>query len=268
MQALTLEKEGVETIPFGSSSELFGAKRLAPHFSLRNGDDIVHPPRQLEDKCNQWVVGSNPPRRAFKKHWHLPVFFVIFNNMSKWQKYYDDTKNKQPAKILVEALSFVENKNRALDLGAGALVDSGYLLSLGFEVVAVDREKFPEQIVDEKFSFVQSSYNDYEFPEDSFDLISAQFSLPFNGADGFEVLWQKIISSLKPGGVFVGQLFGLNDEWNNSETKLVFHSKKQVEDLFAGLEILKLVEIERDGKLASGEPKHWHLFNIIVRKKA
>lgn len=187
--------------------------------------------------------------------------------MSKWQSYYDDTKDRQPAKILVEALSFVANKNRALDLGAGALTDSKYLLSLGFEVVAVDQERFSDQIDDDKFSFVQSSYGDYEFTENSFDLISAQFSLPFNGADGFEVLWQKIISSLKSGGIFVGQLFGLNDEWNNSETKLVFHSKKQVEDLLAGLEILKLVEIERDGKLASGEPKHWHLFNIIIRKK-
>ncbi|HRH22150.1 MAG TPA: class I SAM-dependent methyltransferase [bacterium] len=188
--------------------------------------------------------------------------------MSKWQSYYDDTKDRQPAKILVEAVSFVANKNRALDLGAGALTDSKYLLSLGFEVVAVDQEKFSDQIDDDKFSFMQSSYQNYEFPEDSFDLINAQFSLPFNGKDGFEILWQKIILALKQDGLFVGQFFGLNDEWNTAESKLIFHSKEQVEVMLSGLEILKLVEIERDGKLASGEPKHWHLFNIIVRKKA
>lgn len=187
--------------------------------------------------------------------------------MSKWQGYYEDTKNKPVSKLLLEALPLVVNRGRALDLGAGALVDSKYLLSLGFVVVALDQEKFAEQIVDEKFTFVQSAYNDYEFPEASFDLISAQWSLPFQGPVDFEKLWRKMIDSLKPGGLFVGQLFGLNDEWNLSDTKLAFHSKEQVGKLLAELEILKLEELERDGELANGQPKHWHVFYVIARKK-
>lgn len=186
--------------------------------------------------------------------------------MSNWQRHYQDTKNKPVSKLLLEALPLVANEKRALDLGAGALVDSKYLLSVGFEVVAVDREKFADQIDNEKFSFVQSSYDDYEFPEASFDLISAQYSLPFNGPVDFEKLWQGIIRSLRLGGIFVGQLFGLNDEWNVVGSKLVFHSRGQVEALLSGLEILKLEDVERDGKLANGQSKRWHLFNIIVRK--
>jgi SAM-dependent methyltransferase len=196
----------------------------------------------------------------------MSVFFVIFKHMSNWQRHYQDTKNKPVSKLLLEALPLVANEKRALDLGAGALVDSKYLLSVGFEVVAVDREKFADQIDNEKFSFVQSSYDDYEFPEASFDLISAQYSLPFNGPVDFEKLWQGIIRSLRLGGIFVGQLFGLNDEWNVVGSKLVFHSRGQVEALLSGLEILKLEDVERDGKLANGQSKRWHLFNIIVRK--
>lgn len=188
--------------------------------------------------------------------------------MSTWQGYYQNTKDKPPSKWLLEALPFVKNKVKALDLGAGALVESKYLLSLGFEVVAVDKELFRGQIVNGKFTFVQSAYGDYAFPVGDFDLVTAQYALPFNGQSGFTELWEKIVSSLKPDGVFVGQLFGPRDEWNVDETKLAFHTRAQIEALLAGLEVLKLEEVEKDGKLANGSPKHWHIFHIIFRRNS
>ena len=186
--------------------------------------------------------------------------------INKFQGHYEYTKNQPPSKFLLQALPFVENKSKALDLGAGALVESKYLLSLGFNVIAVDQEKFPEEIANDKFSFIQSSFKNYKFPKGGFDLITAQFSLPFNGKEGFSELWNKIISSLKNNGVFVGQLFGENDEWNVSGSKLVFHSRKEVEKLLTGLEIIKLEEIHKDRILSNGKAKHWHVFHIIARK--
>jgi len=47
---------------------------------------------------------------------------------------------------------------------------------------------------------------------------------------------------------------------------LVFHSKNQVEELLSELEVLKLEEVDKDGKLANGSPKHWHIFHIIARR--
>jgi len=167
---------------------------------------------------------------------------------------------------LLEALSYVENRYKALDLGVGALVESKYLLSQGFEVIAVDQEKFSEELSNTGFKFIQSSFKDYEFPKDAFDLITAQFSLPFNGKSDFKVLWSKIVVSLKSGGVFVGQLFGINDEWNVDGSELAFHSKEEVKELLTGLEVLKLEEVDKDGKLSNGNPKHWHVFHIIARK--
>lgn len=186
--------------------------------------------------------------------------------MSNWQEYYQNTKNNPPSKLLQEGVSFVKDKLKALDLGAGALVDSKYLLSLGFEVVAVDKENVPEQIAKDKFMFIKSLFKDYNFPKSAFDLVNAQFSLPFNGEETFSFVWEKILSSLKPQGIFVGQLFGLNDEWNIPGTKLAFYSKEQVKKLVTGLEVLKLHEVDKIGKLANGDSKHRHFFNIIVRK--
>ena len=54
--------------------------------------------------------------------------------MSHWSQYIAKTKNKSPRPLLVRALSYVKNKNKALDLGAGALNDSRYLLENGFKV--------------------------------------------------------------------------------------------------------------------------------------
>ena len=48
---------------------------------------------------------------------------------------------------------------------------------------------------------------------------------------------------------------------------MVFLSKEQVLNLFDKFEIIHFEEIERDGKTGLGKMKHWHLYEIIARKK-
>lgn len=49
---------------------------------------------------------------------------------------------------------------------------------------------------------------------------------------------------------------------------MVFLSKQQVIELFKdSFEIIELNEIEKDGKTGLGKMKHWHIFNVIARKK-
>ena len=48
---------------------------------------------------------------------------------------------------------------------------------------------------------------------------------------------------------------------------MVFLSKEQVLNLFNEFEILEFQETEKDGQTALGKIKHWHLFNIIAKKK-
>ena len=37
--------------------------------------------------------------------------------------------------------------------------------------------------------------------------------------------------------------------------------------LFVQFEIIQFDEIEKDAKIALGEEKHWHVYNIIAKKK-
>lgn len=49
---------------------------------------------------------------------------------------------------------------------------------------------------------------------------------------------------------------------------MVFLTKEQVLDLFKNsFEIIEFSEVENDGKTGLGKMKHWHIYNIIARKK-
>ena len=49
---------------------------------------------------------------------------------------------------------------------------------------------------------------------------------------------------------------------------MVFLTKQQVLNLFKeSFEIIYFYELEKDGKTALGQTKHWHIYNIIAKKK-
>ena len=69
-------------------------------------------------------------------------------------------------------------------------------------------------------------------------------------------------------GYFVGNLFGVNDEWKETKQDMVFLDKQQVLDLFKEFEIIEFKEIEKDAMTGLGKMKHWHIFDVIARKIA
>lgn len=188
---------------------------------------------------------------------------------TNWSQHHERTKDYPPSATLVKALDHVEHKNKAIDIGAGALKDTRYLLQQGFEVTALDgdelTEQFAKEIDTEKLHVAISSFEDFEFGKDIYDLASAMFALPFNPPKTFDAVFQRIKDSLVKGGIFTGQFFGVNDDWKDIPNR-TFHTKEQVEKLLEDMEIISLEEVERDGKLTNGNPKHWHLFNIIAKK--
>ena len=61
---------------------------------------------------------------------------------------------------------------------------------------------------------------------------------------------------------------GLNDSWVDMKENVVFLSKEQVLELFENsFEIIKFEEIEKDEKTALGKLKHWHIYEIIAKKR-
>jgi len=187
---------------------------------------------------------------------------------SRWSGFYESTKELPPHESLVQAIELVSEREAALDLGAGAMRDTKFLLKTGFEkVVALDAEPINQldEISDIRLEIVTEPFESYEFPEDSFDVVNAQFSLPFTSPNSFEEVFNKLQASLKKGGIFVGQFFGKHDEWS-ANPKMTFQSIEEVRELLSNMEVLKLEEREEDGTTAAGTPKHWHVFYITARK--
>jgi tellurite methyltransferase len=186
----------------------------------------------------------------------------------KWEDFYAITKDHPAWPMLVKATSYVNHKGRALDLGSGAGRDTKYLLAQGFHVTAVDSSPHAiallAQLPQQNLRLVQSSFQDFDF--ETYDLVNAQFALPFNPKDTFHEVFTHMKNAINPGGVFVGQFFGIHDEWNTPDNPMTFHTQEQVEALFTDMRILEFKEVDEDGQFADGTPKHWHVFHIIAQK--
>ena len=189
-----------------------------------------------------------------------------------WEKYIEKTKEYPPRELLKDALAHVAHKGTALDLGAGALMDSKYLLEQGYDhVVALDADpvsaRYAEEVHSEHFSFVQSTFQDFEFLPDTFDLINAQRSLPYVGREEFDSIFSSVKSALKSEGILCAVIFGDRNSHSLPAMTPVKLSRPQVEELLSDLEVIMLDENEEDKLTTMGSPLHSHEFFIIARKK-
>jgi hypothetical protein len=98
------------------------------------------------------------------------------------------------------------------------------------------------------------------------ELVNSSFALPFCPPERFGDVWSRVLSSLSAGGRFAGQLFGDRDGWRQSD-EMTFLTRDAAEHLFDGFELERFDELEQDGQTAVGEPKHWHLFHVVARRR-
>jgi tellurite methyltransferase len=115
---------------------------------------------------------------------------------------------------------------------------------------------------------VPSRFEDFAFPADAYDLVNAEFALPFIRAENFAAVFARLLGSVRPRGLFTGQLFGPKDSWNVADSGMNFHPRAAVEGLLRGFELVELEEEDHPGKTKLGEPKHWHIFHILARRPA
>lgn len=189
--------------------------------------------------------------------------------LKPWHSYYEAHAGRAPFYLISDAIAAAPDTVSALDVGAGPLNESRALLNAGFkEVVALDRE--PEvaaigaRLHDPRLKVETVSFSRYAFPPDRFSLVAACKALPFSG-DGFEPLVAHIKKSLKPGGVFVGNVFGMRHAFRNN-VSLHFCTEDEIRNLLSDMEILVFNESERDEDTSDGQI-HWHSFNFVARKK-
>ena len=73
--------------------------------------------------------------------------------------------------------------------------------------------------------------------------------------------------SIAENGYFVGNFFGIRDSWSIIKGDMTFLTEEQVLELLKSFEIIKFKEIEKDGRTGLGEMKHWHIYEVIAKKK-
>ncbi len=183
-------------------------------------------------------------------------------------KEFNNKQSKNPTPYLKKILKFISEKDHALDLGCGNLRDSIFLIDNKFKkVTALDVEN---QKLSEKYSknifFIKNKIEDFEYKKNQYDLINAQFSLQFISQKKFTKLFKKILKSLKKDGIFVGQIFGQKDGWAPNE-KMNFFSKEEILEMLKSENLILLKEIEKDEMTALKKKKHWHFFNLIIKKQ-
>lgn len=192
-----------------------------------------------------------------------------------WAAYYAKTGTRPPRATLISALDRFDSEpgdtpRLAVDLGAGAGRDAIELLRRGWRVLAIDAEPDaidaltarPDLPPGADLSGVVARFEDAAWPD--CDLVNSSFALPLCAPTAFDRVWRRIVSSLRPGGRFAGQLYGTRDSWAG-RAGMTFHTRAHIEGLLAGFETEYLEEEEDDSVTPRGEAKHWHVFHIVAR---
>jgi SAM-dependent methyltransferase len=215
---------------------------------------------------------STPPTLASRSERHDdavaqdPAFKPTEAN---WQVFVEATSGRPPWPRLVAAAELFDQPGDALDVGAGGGRDSRHLLEHGWRVTALDASKHSVAALRllrplGDLRVVQTAAQDFE-PGD-YDLVSAQYSLPFIPPARFAATVRRLQASVRPGGVMAATFFGPNDEWNAPGTEITFLTRTEVERLFEGWHVHELEEVDQDGPTATGASKHWHTFHVTARR--
>ena len=192
--------------------------------------------------------------------------------MKNIERYYKNTADAKPNYTVKKFIELNVEPGNAIELGCGAGRDTVCLIKNGWNVLAIDREDVESRIAAKleaeelkQFKFLKQKFEDIELEKNN--LVVANFSIPFCNKNNFKKLWNKIDDSILKDGYFVGNFFGENDEWKITKEEMTFLTKEQVMELFSNFEIIELKEVEKDGITGLGQMKHWHVFNVIAKKK-
>jgi SAM-dependent methyltransferase len=197
---------------------------------------------------------------------------------NRWDAYYRAVAGRTPRPLLLNALAYVAADGGpppdalAVDYGCGDGTETYALLARGWRVLAIDQEPAAISRVlnaapPEARSRLQTqlvAFADMALPPAN--LIYAGLSLPFCAPAHFPAVWRTIVASLRGGGRFAGHFFGPRDGWRE-RADMTFHSSEDVRALLSGFVIESLAETEEQRATALGEPKHWHIIEVIARSR-
>lgn len=205
-----------------------------------------------------------------------------------WPAYFDAVENNPARDTLLLALDLFDKEGGpdgrlAIDLGAGSGRDTIAMLARGWHVTAIDgsadgisrltAKAGAEPGAALRLIAVEARFEQMDLSRiapDGAALINASVSLPFCQPEHFGRVWGQIVEALRRGASngraarFSGHFFGDRDGWSHIPARS-HQTRAEVDAMLSGFDLERFEEIEKDGKDAFGNPKHYHIFNVVAR---
>lgn len=176
-----------------------------------------------------------------------------------------------PNSLVVKGLGVLGDvRGRALDIGAGPLNDTFFLLAAGFSVDAVDTDPCTASLAatqrHPRLKVIHADVRDLEIAAGAYSFMVAIHVLPFLPRADVARLAETMTRGLAPGGVLCCTFFGPEDVWAGRRHRRTSLHGAAASALFPWLEPVVLREERYNGTDARDEPKHWHVVRCIFRK--
>jgi SAM-dependent methyltransferase len=186
-----------------------------------------------------------------------------------WDAYFGAMRTMRLHPLYEQLEPHLPPPGRAIELGCGAGQGAEFFLDRGWTVTAIDLDPRAIDATSDRLmgrdgiDVLTADIAAIDFPRAS--AIAAGFVIFLLSAEQFEIVWSKIGEALRPGGVLLVQFLGPKDDW--ASQGCLSHSDAEIEDLLSDYEVLHFESVERNGKTAWGESKHWDVRHIIARKR-
>lgn len=201
---------------------------------------------------------------------------MLSHDAGHWSGYNQAQVGRHVRSLLTDALSFLDVcGGKALDVGAGAGIETKALLAQGFDVLSVEPTPASGQLIAQeivrsnpewlsRWELATLPIQDVGLESSYFCCIYAGFSLPYCPPEVFGDVWSRLLSSLAPGGLIAVDLFGPEDSWAQ-ESDISSVERSWLEESLRGMQVHRLEEQAYWGKTFSGE-KFWHTFELIAQR--
>ena len=191
--------------------------------------------------------------------------------MKEWKAYYERVGQK-PNQLVVHALEkFVIRKDAALDLGAGNLRDSKFMIEQGFVlVVAVDSSRESLAFKTDKIELKIMPIEKFMPKKDSFDFVSCCNTLFFLTPKQIANVFQNVKEGLRSGGIFICNVLGKDDDWAFNNIPVSSFTEDSLVSICQGFNIRGIGEERNINKTVNEHgfeiSKFRHQLSIVVEK--